>query len=185
MKQTSDFVETVREELTKVDFRVFKGSNRVITSVISVCVCNTHTHPLSVLRRSWLWLESHEGGRKEECCSYMLQKLIILRVIGRTFFKVLIDMKRSGAVFSASMLWLSHLVCDFINFCCAVRQKQPRSRLQIMAKKRGIVHNVCISWALLIAWCHFIRRKRFYGVTGNNKTYVGRSNKVLEIFARL
>lgn len=91
--------------------------------------------------------------------------------------KVLVDMKRSGAVLLASMLWLSHLVCDFINFCCAVHQKQPRSRLQIMAKKRGTVRNVCISWAILIAWCHFVRRKSFYGVDGNNKTYVGCSTK--------
>jgi len=115
----------------------------------------------------------------------MLQKLIILRVIDRIFLKGLVDMKRSGSVFSASMLWLSHLVCDFIHFCCAVRQKQPWSRLQIMAKKKGIVRNVCISWAVLIAWCHFIQRKRFYGVAGNNKTYVGCSNNVPEIFARL
>ena len=48
----------------------------------------------------------------------MLQKLIILRVIGRIFLKVLENMKRSGAVFSASMLWLSHLVCEFINLLC-------------------------------------------------------------------
>jgi hypothetical protein len=113
----------------------------------------------------------------------MLQKMIILRVI--VFLKVLVDTKRSGAVFSASMLWLSRLVCDFINFCCAVRQKQPWSRLQIMAKKNGIVRNVCISWAVLIAWCHLIQRKRFYDVADNNKTYVECLNKVPEIFARL
>jgi len=94
-------------------------------------------------------------------------------------------MKRSAAVFSASMLRLSNLVCDSVNFCYAVRQKQPQARLQIMAKKRGIVHNVCITWAILIAWCHFIRRERFYGVAGNNKTYIDCSHKVPEIFARL
>lgn len=115
----------------------------------------------------------------------MLQTLIILRVIGRIFLKVVVDMKRSGAVFSASMLWLSQLVCDCINFCSAVRQKQPWSRLQIVAQKRGIVSNVCISWAVPIAWCHFVQRKRFYGVAGNSETYVGCSNEVPEIFARL
>ena len=145
-----------------------------------------YTHPVSVYYGEFDYGSKvmREGGRKDGCCSYMLQKLITLRVIGRIFLKVLVDM-RSGAVFSASMLWLSRLVCDFINVCCAFRQKQPRSRLQIMAKKRGIVGNVCISWAILIAWCYFIRRKRFYGVAGNNNTYVGCANRVPEIFARL
>jgi hypothetical protein len=68
------------------------------------------------------------------------------------------------------MLWLSHLACDFINFCCAVRHKQMLARLQIMAKKRGILRTVYISSDILTAWCHFIRRKSFYGILGNNKT---------------
>ena len=42
------------------------------------------------------------GGRKGGCCSYMLQKLTIL-CYRPNVLKVLVDMKRSGAVFSASI----------------------------------------------------------------------------------